>query len=1444
MRTESQLQQADDGDHRMHGDVQEDKGASRARPRLTLESLEPRIMLSGSTLEQDILVAGGFVSPGGPLPAPIVDTVDWDAINGSSSTDAGDVTTVDAGDYYLSGPEGVRQPLLRVTDEVVVKVSSTENGEAVIAEFSGDGGVLAGFTQVRKIESESIYTLKAPAGTVLDIDGTVGSLQEIASVEWASPSFVHAGGTRTVPTNEVIVKAPGVEGATFFEGSISWRMFTPDTWVVTVPGGPLGALSASVDYYGREEVVWAEPNAFDGGITWYPIEGDSSPGTTDAGDYYLSGVAKTVVSLVRVNGKVSVKFSSAAGLELQVSQLIAPNGALGGFEVDRYVNPEDGLVVFKASDIGSFNLEGSLQALRGVEGVAWAGPAFVKAGSTHETYLTDEFFVKLENAAEAEDLLGGFASYRGFTPDTFIVRLAAGPMGVLDASVAMCSQEGVIWAEPNFYTVLPWDGPFPELHLKLDETTGSSADDASPNHWDGTLINMEDGDWVDGVWGNGLSFDGTNEYVTVADQDALDPGTGDFAVALWFYRESGGDYERVISKGAENTSDEGWAIRASDTQVVVLLRDGSTTKQVTADHNGTSRWTHVAVNMDRDGDLEVYIDGVLQDAVSLSSYSATDVSTAKALEVGPSTSAGNYWPGDVDDVRVYDRTLSQEEITALVGPVAYWRLDESSGTTASDETGDHDGTTSGGPTWVMGQDGTGYALSFDGSDDYVSVPDSQNLDIGEYDFAIAMWINADAGNSFTRIISKGGESLSDEGYAIAINGATLYGLVREGDGSTQGYVTASITGTGEWNHIVLNVNRDGDLELYVNGIAGTPDDISTSLDGVDISTGDNVNIGRNVTWANGYYSGMVDDVQIYSRALSLTEITALAGTPTAWWKLDETSGTNADEEMQNDHDGTLHNMTDADWVDSVRANGLEFDGSDDYVSVTDHTDLDPGTEDFAVALWFYRDSGDDWERVISKGAHNINDKGWAIYASDTEVAAILRKGDGSTQGAVAGNHSGTGAWTHVAMNVDRDGNLTLYVNGESVGTPASLSAFEGYDLTTSNDLNIGRSTGAAYYWPGKVDDVHIYNRILGSDELAELNHAREGHWRFNEASGDASDSSGNNYTGTVSGATVVAGQDGNGLDFDGTNDYVSVADKDDLDIGTGDFSIAMWVKADAGNVFTRIISKGADSLSDEGYAIAIYNTTLYGLVRVGDGSTQGYVTTTITGTGEWNHVVLNVDLREDLELYINGKLESTDDISTSLSAVDISTADNVNIGRNVTSGSGYYDGVIDDVRISKKVLSDEEIMELAGIVDFDDYTIATYNSESGGTAAIEDGGRTLKLTGDGWRKIQFTHTYNVTANTVIEFRFKSADEGEIHSIGFDDDDSTSSSANETFQLYGSETWDIQTYNDYSGSDWTLYTITVGGGYDIGLMDYLVFINDNDAGTGEGYFSDVRIYEAA
>ncbi|KZS39104.1 hypothetical protein AWE51_11130 [Aquimarina aggregata] len=172
----------------------------------------------------------------------------------------------------------------------------------------------------------------------------------------------------------------------------------------------------------------------------------------------------------------------------------------------------------------------------------------------------------------------------------------------------------------------------------------------------------------------------------------------------------------------------------------------------------------------------------------------------------------------------------------------------------------------------------------------------------------------------------------------------------------------------------------------------------------------------------------------------------------------------------------------------------------------------------------------------------------------------------------------------------------------------------------------------------------------------------------------------------------------------------------------------------------------------------------------------------------------------------------------------------------VTGNSWQGDVAIDDLSITESTGGGNT----CEAINFNNFTVNAFsNQDNAGNSSITDQGASLSLSNNTWKFIAMDYT--VTANTMMEFDFSSTSEGEIHGIGFENDNQLTSSR--YFKVYGTQNYGITNYDNYTSGTIT-YKIPVGDFY-TGNMDRLVFINDNDAGSGNGsVFTNVKIYEGS
>jgi hypothetical protein len=205
-------------------------------------------------------------------------------------------------------------------------------------------------------------------------------------------------------------------------------------------------------------------------------------------------------------------------------------------------------------------------------------------------------------------------------------------------------------------------------------------------------------------------------------------------------------------------------------------------------------------------------------------------------------------------------------------------MNEGNGTTLADASGGgHAGTLVNGPTWVASQATYGQALSFDGLNDAVSVANPGTLNFGTSNFTIELWVkrNLLGGQQrhlFSRCTNATWVTGCKEFYFNTSN-QLVFGSFATGD-------TASITiADTNWHHVAVTfVDATNALSFYVDGTLRTTATKALEADGANHLAIFGNHLFGTPGEANAF-SGLLDEVRIYNRALTLAEIQADRTTP-------------------------------------------------------------------------------------------------------------------------------------------------------------------------------------------------------------------------------------------------------------------------------------------------------------------------------------------------------------------------------------------------------------------------------------------------------------------------------------------------------------------------------------------------------------------------------------
>jgi len=512
----------------------------------------------------------------------------------------------------------------------------------------------------------------------------------------------------------------------------------------------------------------------------------------------------------------------------------------------------------------------------------------------------------------------------------------------------------------------------------------------------------------------------------------------------------------------------------------------------------------------------------------------------------------------------------------------YWSMNEGAGTVAEDNAvwGNH-GTLINGVSWNPPSFDSTHALTFDGMDAYVEIGDpvDDSLDFGAtQSFAISAWFKT-TGTDGQRIVSKGNIGWNS-GYMLALSntgsypgeGKVAFGVGGEpqGPANTTFVATQNTFNDGSWHHVVAVYDRSQKrIRLYLDGQPQPLEKVTTSghptggtlVNGdleLDFSGIDGVQsaetpwpfcIGAGKTSGGTLYDhfdGEIDDVRIYTLALSPQEISDLFtndvdsdGLPDTWEQqiidADPADGVNSIEDVlpadDFDGDGLENSMEHQNGT-----NPVQFDGAQQ--SATAYFTFEEGS---GTTIVDSSGSGNDGFRHDGEWAAGLNDlglttmprmsvqnsgnailpptgepfsiSGWFQLNTLTTEVRLLNNEDPQNHGfrffvvgpqreewkqsrfqfetEVGGGstlvRSSTlvvpGHWYHVAITYDGGSETSIYVNGQLEGTDTT-SAYVGNTLALEMGYGIG---GASYVnFDGTIDNLGIFSSALTGEQVQQL----------------------------------------------------------------------------------------------------------------------------------------------------------------------------------------------------------------------------------------------------------------------------------------------------------------------------------------------------------------------
>jgi hypothetical protein len=644
--------------------------------------------------------------------------------------------------------------------------------------------------------------------------------------------------------------------------------------------------------------------------------------------------------------------------------------------------------------------------------------------------------------------------------------------------------------------------------------------------------------------------------------------------------------------------------------------------------------------------------------------------------------------------------------------VAHWRFDEGSGTVAHDTSGNgNDGTFNGDPQWVPGY--YGYALEFDGAGDFLDCGEDASLQISDA-VTVSAWIKVAVQGADHKV--GGNQDGANGGYKMSVYNDKIEFEIRTFGNSAvlnRSVAGGTVLEVDVWYHVVgVYSLADGYIRTYVNGEL---DRELLTTEALGVSPGA-LMIGCEPFSSGQYnFNGVMDDIRVYNHALTEGEILGVMEGGEGWpYALNPTP-----------EDGALHENT---WAELGWMPGDTAASHDVYLG-DNFDDVNAGAE----GTFYGNQSMTNF--VIGFLGFPYPDglvPGTTYYWRIDEVEA-----DGSTR------HKGE-VWSFtippkIAYEPNpADGAQFIDPNDDLSWTPgvgAKLhTVYFGDNFDDVNNASGGQPQGSTtyalepleldktYYWRvDEFDSITTYKGDIWSFKtlpFISITHpSLIGWWKFDEGyDTTAIDDSGHgNHGNFVGDPQWVAGYDGYALEFDGSGDFLDCGADPSFEISDA-VSITAWIKVAVQGVDHKV--GGNQDGANGGYKMSVYNDMIEFEIRTADNSAvlnRSVAGGTVLEVDVWYHVAGVYSLADGyIRTYVNGELDrqlfTTEALGVSAGAFMIGC-------EPFSTGQYNFNGVMDDVRLYSKALTQDEIKEtmrgdplLAGIP----------NPNNGSTSYIRD----------------------------------------------------------------------------------------------------------------------------
>jgi len=661
----------------------------------------------------------------------------------------------------------------------------------------------------------------------------------------------------------------------------------------------------------------------------------------------------------------------------------------------------------------------------------------------------------------------------------------------------------------------------------------------------------------DGMMYNGscLNFDGTDEYVLTSGYFGAFAGDDAVTLCAWINVDTTGNMG-IISIGNVYMSIivNGGYLEAR------CYNAGSVLTNTDAHQIVPNVWCHVA-GVFSGGNVTLYKDGVATAAVACSNQNIAE--SATYFQLGKGYASGYLWmDGEIASPMAFDTALSASQIKEIyqdskviipsnvsqTNLKGFWTFAEGAGDICYDGSGrgihgEFQNMES--ADWSTGQTGApqlveGYNRPMLFSNpQYIEVPQDSTLDVGTSDFTVSVWVWPKTGTATNLFMQFAGAA----GWRC-VGGASDKVRFSVFDNAWTNYASMDVTPAltrNQWSHFAVSVDRDGNAQSYINGVAKTYLNVS-GVTGT-LTNAYPLRFGAG-SYTNGaptgdYIDGVINEAIIYiGTALNAADIAALAATGPNGGPLppNPTTMSYSTTDYSSSYlKGYWRNDGDVTWTDrsgngnTGTANGspdsllfkqgingsaststgrdgqgfpllyknvgaVGFNGSDNLIEIPHSTVFNSTV--FSYCSWVYVPGDTTADGKVAHLSNNSAGNGWAtwqIRSSTTTNQLYYQTNNAGTWQTYTMNNYFTGAgWYYICVTHIQGSNPTVYRNAEVFAGTGTVS--QNFDFGT-DPLYIGcRKSASSFieFWNGQIANGQYYNRLLSQAEIKQNYNAQKG----------------------------------------------------------------------------------------------------------------------------------------------------------------------------------------------------------------------------------------------------------------------------------------------------------------------------------------------------------------